>query len=373
MCVKCSSTSAFESLSSTVTENAKNCIFLFVELRCQLSSVLRCLKDKSTTRSRIRSRSRSISSSCVRFKCRIEYKCRYKSLIVKSCKERISPHAIVLRLLVIVCVSSVLSSRALIMALLSIGGIESNPGPAPCVAEKFRLLSQNCRGLTDRDKLIKLIRKIYPRSTTSKSVAGHTISCLQETHRIDMFAVDNLFKGKVVNDDGERNQRGVCILVPEAYKIVSSIVSGVGRWAIATIRPTSTQSVDSIVVATLYAPNCHRESHIFFQDFFAQLDEVTQDLALRNEAFNVIVCGDFNVVLNPDTGSVNRTSTRAEKDVAKLISDSMFSRALTEPDPLNQQQLYTWRRGTCLSKLDYVFISNSLSPMVASGRSWRQE
>ena len=339
-----------DSLVLDVEENVIKCLFLCWESNRQLSSVRRCLKDKSTA-----------------FRCRISF-CNNANF-----RKNVVLIVITLALMLLLrLVSLIVLPRSLITALLFIAGLELNPGPGSHAGGKFGVLSQNCRGLTDRSKLIRLLRKIYPCRLSSNN-NNDVIACLQETHRIDKFAVDNMFDGSIVNDEGERNQRGVCILVPESYEVVQSNVSGNGRWAIAIIRQKASQSSEKIVVATVYAPNCHREAHIFFQDFFSELDELLTALALRNEAFNVIVCGDFNVVLEPSTGSINRISTKAEKEVAQLVKDSMSARALVEPSPLNQQQLYTWRRGLCFSKLDYVFVSNSLIPMVASGSvNWHE-
>ena len=68
------------------------------------------------------------------------------------------------------------ASRTVIRILLMRGGIESNPGPGSDRAlAGFQLLSQNCRGLTDKKKLAKLIRNIYPvaqRSTNKSMIAG---------------------------------------------------------------------------------------------------------------------------------------------------------------------------------------------------------
>ena len=265
----------------------------------------------------------------------------------------------------------VFASKCLIEILLMIGGVELNPGPRQGVSGSlFSILSQNCRGLTDRNKLINLLRKIFPRS---KPQGSYPIACLQEVHKIDKFVVENCLDGGIVLDNGERNQRGVCILVPRTFEIIHSVVSGVGRWAIATIRPKSQMSLHQVVVATVYAPNCHREAANFFQDFYNSLDEVTSDLLLSNETFDVVVCGDFNVVLDPALGSINRTSSRSEMELAQFVNESMLLRALHEPVTLNQQQCYTWRRGICLSKLDYVFVSKDLLPMVVSTKiNWHE-
>ena len=94
-----------------------------------------------------------------------------------------------------------LTSTALISCIIRIlllrGGIESNPGPGhDLLGDRFQVQSQNCRGLTDRNKLFKVLKKLYPRHCTVSPV----IACLQETHCLDKFAIKFCFKGVAVID-----------------------------------------------------------------------------------------------------------------------------------------------------------------------------
>ena len=255
------------------------------------------------------------------------------------------------------------SCLSLIHLLLMMGGVELNPGPALHDVNEhrvdFHLLSQNCRGLTDRKKIIKLLKQVYP--TTKKVCRSPIVSCFQETHVIDRFAIDNFFKGQAVIDDGERNQRGVCILVPEEFEVCESLTSGIGRWVIVVIKPKLTASTHRFVFAALYAPNCHREARAFYQEFFHNLDDITDGIAALNDSYETIICGDFNAVLDPRAGAQNRTRSVAESELSELITDAMDYRELTEPAELTVGNCYTWRRGNCLSKLDYVFLSRSIA------------
>ena len=116
------------------------------------------------------------------------------------------------------------------------------------------MISQNCRGLTDCKKACKLVRSIS--SVRNKKGKAPTVACLQETHFINRFALDNLYKGSYAVDDGERNEKGVAILVPEEFEIEEFITSGLGRWVIASLKLKNNDSNQRIVIASLYAPNC---------------------------------------------------------------------------------------------------------------------
>ena len=86
-----------------------------------------------------------------------------------------------------------------------------------------------------------------------------------------------------------------------------------------------------------------------------------------------MISGDFNCILDYHQGASNRATTATEREVATLVGDSMATRDLVEPTGLCQAACHTWRRGTCLSKLDYVFLSRSISMNIRSaGICWNK-
>ena len=105
--------------------------------------------------------------------------------------------------------------------LLFRAGVELNPGPGsrpnpPLTFPEFSIISQNCRGLTDCKNACKFMKKV------SSFQAPPTFICTQETHCINGFVLDNFYKGLHVIDDGDRNQRGVSILIPEGTGLCTS-------------------------------------------------------------------------------------------------------------------------------------------------------
>ena len=256
--------------------------------------------------------------------------------------------------------------NVIIDILLILGGIEQNPGPAPQAGSSGpSILSQNWRGVTDRKKLLRILKKIYP----SRQSSGKVIACLQETHCIDQFSIDNCFNGQAIVDNGQRNQKGVCILVPDSYEVCSSTVSGIGRWAIGVVKSKDPSKDMKYVTSTVYAPNCHREALVFFQEFFRSLDEVTEDLISQNMVYSIIITGDFNVVLDHQNGASNRLTTVAERTLSAHVMDAMESRGLIETKQLTQGSNFTWRRGACLSKLDYIFLNRPLADKVTEAET----
>ena len=279
-------------------------------------------------------------------------------------------HLFLFLLLLLLLCSNLLSTLTWnLMSLLVIGGIEVNPGP---IGEEmaFQIRSQNCRGLMNKNKLFKLLRSLYPLSRPSPMPS---IACLQETHCLDDFILRHYFKGTAVVDNGERNQRGTCILIPEDFEVCSSHTSGIGRWAIAVIKPKDPPTRSKLVIVNIYGPNCHREASRFYHDLFQSLDEVTQPMTLLNESFETAVVGDFNVVLDHRSGSSDRIGSRNERDLSKAVKEYLLDRNLCETVPEIPSKSFTWRRGTCLSKLDYIFLSSALMARASSVKtSWHE-
>ena len=93
-----------------------------------------------------------------------------------------------------------------------------------------------------------------------------TIACLQETHLIDKFTLDTSYKGGYLLDDSERNSQGVAILFPTRYELIGSQISGPGRWAFAALKDSMNTSYPVLIIASVYAPNCHRAALPFYMD-----------------------------------------------------------------------------------------------------------
>ena len=152
-----------------------------------------------------------------------------------------------------VCIKKSISYAALIWNLLCSQGIETNPGP------ELTVTSQNCRGLSDPKKLLRILKWL----DKSTKIDCKDIVCLQETHVLDNFTLDNHYAGNTIIDNGERNQKGTAILVPPGCKVRSSKISGSGRWAMAFVELPSGEEVKELrLIVSVYAPNCHRESSV---------------------------------------------------------------------------------------------------------------
>ena len=112
-----------------------------------------------------------------------------------------------------------------------------------------------------------------------------------------------------------------------------------------------------INLITLYAPNQDDPN------FFNEIDKLVNE----EESDYVILCGDFNLVL--DSGKdcrnyVNINNPKARDRVSQLISDLELADIFRVTFPNSRR--YTWRRKNPLkqARLDYFLISNSMRDII---------
>ena len=113
----------------------------------------------------------------------------------------------------------------------------------------------------------------------------------------------------------------------------------------------------------------------FFQEFFQCLDAATERMEGQDLEVQQVVAGDFNVVLDPASGQLNRNSSNVEKGLANLVNDCMHDRSLQQVINTDAQSrnIFTWRRGNCFSKLDYIFVSSLFkAKLIEATTKWHE-
>ena len=114
-----------------------------------------------------------------------------------------------------------------------------------------------------------------------------------------------------------------------------------------------------ILICCVYGPN--NDTPTFYMKLQEHIDDFQTD--------NIIICGDFNLVLNPDIDYYNYKNVNnpnARQKVIELIEDNDYVDVYRQshPDTLR----YTWRKKNPLkqSRLDFFLISGNLLSSVSS-------
>ncbi len=219
------------------------------------------------------------------------------------------------------------------------GDIESNPGPGNM--GKLLLGTYNIAGCKNYSKLKRIMAWLF-----KLKKADRFIYSLQETHigETELNLAQSLWREGMVASLSNGHARGVLTVFSNSLfnDVIFSDGSKDGRstWLVGTYNT----SIEMFI--SIYSPNSGKNAE-FYTAFFCKVNELVN----RYKVDNVYISGDFNLVLYDK--SINRTQTRYEKSLCKLVLDEIDLLGLK---CVNSNGSYTWNRGDKYSTLDYIFI-----------------
>jgi hypothetical protein len=144
----------------------------------------------------------------------------------------------------------------------------------------------------------------------------------------------------------------VVFLFGSDYSIERQYCDNRDRMIIARIK----NDKHDFIVANMYCSNNFIENNSFIEEVYENL------LIFSHESpeSNIITMGDMNVCLNQND-FINRRHVLAERELAQHIMNN--NEVLNIKDAYRSkigEGGFTWTRGECFSRLDYVFISDTL-------------
>jgi hypothetical protein len=230
--------------------------------------------------------------------------------------------------------------RTLKLKLLQLcGDIECNPGPCKGNPELI-LMTQNCRGLQDYNKMRLLLR-----NKNAAMNKGKLVLALQETHLMN----DDLIKwsGNYAFSSSASPHSAGCITYFNDYVRILEVrqIDNLGHGHVAVVEGLT---VHIAIIANVYSPvrSLGREQDRFYEHLMTIVDELEQKY-LFNEP-NLMILGDFNLPLE-----LNRNShgNDLERERAKSLVEHFDSKGLIDCWKLNDER-YTFR--TAQSRLDRI-------------------
>jgi len=223
------------------------------------------------------------------------------------------------------------------MFLLLCGDVELNPGP-----HKLMLMTQNCRGLQDYNKLRSLLRNKMAVMNKNKAVLA-----LQETHLLN----DDMIKwsGNYVISSSASTHSAGCITYFNDYVRIMEVrqIDNQGHGHVIVVDGLM---LHTTIIANVYSPvrSLGREQENFYNNLIEIIEELEQKY-LFNEP-NLIILGDFNLPLELDR---NCYSNDSELDRARSISERLLSKGLTDCWKINDDR-FTYK--TAQSRLDRIMF-----------------
>ena len=213
------------------------------------------------------------------------------------------------------------------------------------IGNSIKVLSANCQGLRNTEKRIDVLS--YFKDTNANIV------CLQDTHLIerDLVHVRGLWNNEIYISGGKTNSRGVAILLNRnfEYEVLSCKQDKNGNYLNLLLKLTSM----TINLITLYGPN--NDCPSFFNEIQLLLENVDAD-------YNIL-CGDFNVALNPELDTSNYrhiNNPKARQAILDIMSENDLSDVYRELHPSTKR--YTWRRRNPVkqARLDLFLASSNI-------------
>jgi len=222
--------------------------------------------------------------------------------------------------------------------------------------DNLQLLSLNVRGLKSDSKKRKRVFTNLKKKHTD-------IIMLQETHSTKEIENEwtKEWGGEIVFSHGTSKSRGVALLVTSQHNHnISNICADPdGRYIIVDIIKANTK----YTLVNIYAPTQNFEN-----EQISLIHNISNILTTRNTE-NIIMGGDFNIVLNPaqDKRGGNRNLTKSNNYRAELLA---FIETLNLCDiwrVLNNEKFaYTWhcKKTKIFCRLDFWLIGEHLSNII---------
>ena len=168
------------------------------------------------------------------------------------------------------------------------------------------VLSANCQGIRNSSKRLDVIKYLQDMNAQ--------IICLQDTHltEADNEKFRNIWDGTFYLHGQSTNSRGVAVLFNDTfeYQVMSSSKDTEGNYLQLSIKMFDLE----VNLMTIYGPNVDNPN--FFENI--------ENLIMQSNADYHIVCGDFNLVLDPtiDTNNYkNINNPRSRQKVLEIVNN----------------------------------------------------
>ena len=213
----------------------------------------------------------------------------------------------------------------------------------------IKVLSANCQGLQTKEKRVDVLSYFKDQNAN--------IICLQDTHwtRKDLKDIKKLWEGDCYIHGLKTNSRGVAILLNKnfEFEIVTHEKDTQGNFLYLLLKLSSM----TLSLITVYGPN--KDDPKFFGEI--------QNILKQNETDYTIICGDFNVVLNPEKDTQNYkhlNNPRSRQRLLNTIDQFGLVDIYRYINP--ESRRYTWRKRQPIkqARLDFFLINTSMVEIV---------
>jgi exonuclease III len=164
---------------------------------------------------------------------------------------------------------------------------------------------------------------------------------------------------KYVSSCTSTQSAGVMTLFNNSYECHETYKDSQGRFALVVLE----NEIEKLIVANIYAPCDPAIAMGFIESVYDKLYEVMD----RHEDGFLIMGGDFNACMDTSLDSLNRTKTVSECRLTDFIKANNETCEIEDSYRSKMDKGgFTWSRGSCQSRLDYIFISRYLISKISN-------
>ena len=211
--------------------------------------------------------------------------------------------------------------------------------------DSIKIASANCRGLGSVEKRNDVFNYLKNKK--------YNIICLQDTHftKSEESNISAAWGYNCFFSSLRSNARGVSIFFTDTFefKLHDTYSDDTGNVICLDITVENVR----LTLINIYAPN--EDNPMFFDNI--------KNLIHKYQNSSIILCGDFNLVLNPVKDLFNYkhiNNPRARSKVTNLIEEEFLCDIFRHLYP--DKKRYTWRQKTPFkqARLDFFLLSDNL-------------
>ena len=200
-------------------------------------------------------------------------------------------------------------------------------------------------------------------SKINKLVEQNHIVALQETHKVDERALQIFCKQKFFKNCEFENRAGVMVFFGNDYECSEVIMDKESRYIIVAIE----NEVNKFVVGNVYFPNDNREAIRFGEEYYNKLIQVQSS----HPEYYTVSMGDYNTCFKSED-YISRLTSKKELELVKSIEVNNDASELVDAyRTMHKEGGFTWNRGKCFSRLDYIFVAKyMIGTLVRAELDW---
>ena len=228
----------------------------------------------------------------------------------------------------------------------------ANPTISEWNIKDINILSINIQGLRNNKKLKSVLRSINQEKID--------IALIQETYLTDndIPILEKLWPGVFHLAQGSTRSKGLLTLFTKKFK--NDDIQMFFKSERIMVSKIKTSDAGFVYITNIYGPFYNSEKCTFLGDLSKKIKHIME----QADFVSIVCAGDFNIVKDNNLDIIsgdNHNTVTVEKfnEFANELGITDSWRIMH-----SNEKLHSWRRGSIVRRLDYIFIDDNLLPFI---------